>query len=80
MSIYIAKHYWKNEENSTWERHEKIDKKLFNYLKDNYETFVKERKNHIKIDKKNIYLCYEDTKDIYERSITNITFLFVQKK
>ena len=74
MSIYIAKHYWKDNENSTWEYHKKIEKSLFNYLKDNYYTFVKERKSVIKKNQKFIYLCYEDTIDIYNRPITNITF------
>jgi len=74
MSIYIAKHYWKDNENSTWEYHQKIEKRLFNYLKDNYHTFVKERKMVINRDKKFIYLCYEDTVDVYNRPITNITF------
>ena len=74
MSIYIAKHYWKDNENSTWEYHQKIEKRLFNYLKDNYHTFVKERKMVINRDKKFIYLCYEDAVDVYNRPITNITF------
>lgn len=80
MSIYIAKHYWKNNENSTWEYHKKIEKKLFNYLKDNYQLFTKERKTVIKRDKKIIYLCYEDTVDIYNRPITNITFFISNKE
>lgn len=80
MSIYIAKHYWKNNENSTWEYHKKIEKKLFNYLKDNYQLFTKERKTVIKRDKKIIYLCYEDTIDVYNRPITNITFFISNKE
>ena len=80
MSIYIAKHYWKNNENSTWEHHKKIEKKLFNYLKDNYQLFTKERKTVIKRDKKIIYLCYEDTVDVYNRPITNITFFISNKE
>jgi len=80
MSIYIAKHYWKNNENSTWEYHKKIEKKLFNYLKDNYQLFTKERKTVIKRDKKIIYLCYEDTVDVYNRPITNITFFISNKE
>jgi hypothetical protein len=79
MSIYIAKHYWKDKENSTWECHQKIEKSLFNYLKDNYHTFVKEKKTLIKKDKKFIYLCYEDAVDVYNRPITNITF-FISKQ
>lgn len=80
MSIYIAKHYWKNNENSTWEYHKKIEKKLFNYLKDNYQLFTKERRTVINRDKKIIYLCYEDTVDVYNRPITNITFFISNKE
>ena len=79
MSIYIVKHYWKDNENSTWECHENVEKSLFDYLKDNYHLFVKERTHLIKKNKKIIYLCYEDTEDIYHRPITNITF-FVSNK
>jgi hypothetical protein len=80
MSIYIAKHYWKDNENSTWEYHKKIEKRLFNYLKDNYHTFVKERKTVINKDKKFIYLCYEDAMDVYNRPITNITFFISEQE
>jgi len=78
MKIYIAKHYWKDGENATWESHEKVDKKIFEYLKKNYHNFVNNRP--IMIEEKNsyIYLCYEDNVDIYNRKITNITF-FVSK-
>ncbi len=79
MKIYIVKHYWKDGENATWERHPKVDDKLFEYLKKNYHNFVKDRKKMIEKDGYFIYLCYKDSKDVYDRNITNITF-FVSKK
>jgi hypothetical protein len=78
MKIYIAKHYWKDGENATWESHVKVDKKIFEHLKKNYHNFVNNRPLIIEERKKYIYLCYEDTVDIYNRKITNITF-FVSK-
>lgn len=78
MKVYIAKHYWKDGEDATWESHKKIDKKLFEYLKSNYHNFVKDRPLIIKEEKKYIYFCYEDTVDVYNRTITNVTF-FVSK-
>ncbi len=79
MEIYIAKHYWKNNENATWERHERIDKELFEYLKTNYHNFVKNRPKTLKENGYFIYFCYEDAQDIYDRNITNITF-YISKK
>ncbi len=79
MKIYIVKHYWKDGENATWERHPKVDEKIFEYLKKSYHTFVKDRKKMIEKDGYFIYLCYKDSKDVYDRNITNITF-FVSKK
>jgi len=78
MKILIAKHYWKNGKNATWECHPKLDEKLFEYLKENYHNFVKNRKNKIKKDKYHIYFCYKDAKDDHGRDITNITF-FISK-
>jgi len=78
MKVLIAKHYWKNGKNATWECHPKLDKELFEYLKENYHNFVKDRKNEIEKFGYFIYPCYVDAKDDYERNITNITF-FVSK-
>jgi len=80
MKIYIVKHYWKNGENATWETHPKVDKKLFEYLKENYHNFVKDKENMIKKDKYFIYLCYKDNKDVYDRNITNVTFFISTKE
>ena len=79
MKIYIAKHYWKDGENATWECHEKVDKVLFEYLKDNYHKFVKGKPKSIEKNNHFVYMCYEDSKDIYDRGITNVTF-FISKK
>ncbi|SFV68337.1 hypothetical protein MNB_SV-14-1261 [hydrothermal vent metagenome] len=78
MKVYIVKHYWKDGENATWESHENIDKKIFEYLKKNYHSFVENRQNTIKEGNHYIYPCYEDGVDIYSRKLTNITF-FVSK-
>jgi len=78
MKVLVAKHYWKNGENATWECHPKLDKKVFEYLKENYHNFVKDRKNKIEKFGYFIYPCYVDAKDDHERDITNITF-FVSK-
>jgi hypothetical protein len=80
MYIYIAKHFWKNGESSTWECHNKIDKELFRYLKNNYTSFSKDRPKYIEVDNHFIYFCYVDTKDNYNRDIVNITFFIVRKK
>lgn len=80
MKVYIAKHYWKDGENATWESHVKIDKKIFEYLKKNYHNFVNNRPLMIKEKKRYIYLCYEDNVDIYNRKITNITFFISKNK
>lgn len=80
MKIYIAKHYWRDGEHAIWESHQKIDKRLFEYLKDNYPKFVAQKPKKIKEGKYHVYLCYEDKKDIYERTITNITFFVVKKE
>ena len=79
MNIYIAKHFWKNGESATWECHEKIDKELFKYLKNNYPYFSKDKPKKINIDKHFVYLCYEDGQDNYGRPIVSITF-FVSRK
>lgn len=79
MKIYIAKHYWKDGENATWECHEKVDKALFEYLKENYHKFTKNKPKSIEKDKHFVYLCYEEGKDVYGRNITNVTF-FISKK
>jgi len=79
MKIYIAKHYWKDGENATWEHHSKIDTELFEYIKKNYHKFVQNKPNMIKQNGYYVYICYEDSKDIYNRSITNATF-FISKK
>ena len=79
MKIYIAKHYWKKGENATWECHEKVDKVLFEYLKENYHKFVKSKPKSIEKNSHFVYLCYEESKDIYGRDITNVTF-FISKK
>ena len=79
MKIYIAKHYWKDNKNATWEKHPKIKESIFSYLKENYSKFVKNRPKVVQKDKFYIYICYEDSKDIYKRDITNITF-FISKE
>lgn len=80
MSVYIAKHYWKDGEHSTWECHKKIDKQLFKYFKENYHKFVVEKPRMIQQGKQTIYLCYEDKIDSYGRTIVNITFFVLSKK
>jgi hypothetical protein len=80
MKILIAKHYWKNGKIATWEYHQKLDKKIFEYLKENYHNFVKERKSKIEKNGYFIYLCYENAKDDHARDITNITFLISKSK
>jgi len=80
MKIYIVKHYWKNGENSTWERHKKVNNDIFEYLKDNYHHFVSERKREVQKNGYYIYLCYEDTKDIFARDITNVIFFISKEK
>jgi len=80
MTILIAKHYWKNGENATWEYHPKLDKNIFEYLKENYHNFIKEKKSNIEKDGYYIYLCYTDSKDVYGRDITNIVFFISTKE
>jgi len=80
MDIYIAKHFWKDGENATWECHEKIDKELFKYLKNNYPFFSKEKPSKIKVNKYFVYFCYEDGTDNYGRTIVNITFFIVKRE
>jgi len=80
MKIYIAKHYWKDNKNATWECHPKLNKKLFEYFKENYHNFVKDRNSKIEKDGYFIYLCYVDAKDDYKRDITNITFFVSQSE
>jgi len=80
MDIYIAKHFWKDGENSTWECHEKIDKELFKYLKNNYPFFSKEKPKKIQEGKHFVYLCYKDDIDNYGRNIVNITFFIVKRE
>ena len=79
MTIYIAKHYWKDGETATWECHPKIDKNLFKYLKENYSILIKDKPKNIQVSKRFIHLCYEETIDTFGRNITNVTF-FVMKK
>jgi gas vesicle protein len=78
MKIYIARHYWKDGQNATWECHNKVDKEVFEYIKENYHKFVKNRIKEISLNNYDIYLCYEDAKDIFDRDITSITF-FISK-
>jgi len=80
MTIYIAKHYWKDGETATWECHPKIDKKLFKYLKENYSLFIKNKPKNLLVYKQFIYLCYEETTDIFGRDITNVTFFVIKKQ
>ena len=80
MTAYIAKHYWKNGKSATWECHKKIDSSIFDYLKDNYDTFVHKHPAEIEYKKHHIYLCYQTSTDIYDRPITSITFFIVKKK
>jgi hypothetical protein len=80
MNIYIAKHYWKDGETATWECHEKIDKELFQYLKEHYTFFIKDKPKILQEYQQFIYLCYEDTTDVFGRTITNVTFFVMKKK
>jgi len=80
MKVYVAKHYWKDGKNAKWECHEKIDKKLFEYLKNNYHNFVINKPKMIKQDKQFIYLCYQDTKDHFGRNITEVTFFVLSRE
>ncbi len=80
MTAYIAKHYWKDGKSATWECHKKIDSSIFDYLKDNYDTFVHKHPTEVEYKKYHIYLCYQTSKDIYARPITSITFFVVKKK
>jgi hypothetical protein len=80
MNIYIAKHYWKDGENATWECHEKIDKELFKYLKDNYTLFINDKPKILEKYQQFIHICYEDTTDVFGRTITNVTFFVMKKK
>ncbi len=79
MKIYIARHYWKDGQNATWECHNKVDKVVFEYLKENYHKFVANKPEMIEQNNHYVYLCYEEGKDTYDRNITNITF-FISKK
>lgn len=80
MKLYMIKHYWKDGENATWECHTKIDKDLFQYVKENYHIFKEERPKVLKKDSTLIYFCYEDTTDFANRSITNMIFFISKKK
>ena len=81
MKLYIAKHYWKDNEKATWEVHKKINKELFEYLKRNYSRFEREKPRQIIEGKYFIYLCYKKgtEKEAY-RSFTNITFFIALKE
>lgn len=80
MKIYIIKHYWKDGENAIWECHDKVNKNLFTYVKNNYHNFKENRPKSIKEGKYFIYFCYDDKKDFADRKITNITFFISKKK
>lgn len=80
MKIYIAKHYWKDGKNATWECHKKIDKELFKYLKNNYHNFVTDKPKMIKQGKYVVYLCYKEGTDSYGRSISEVTFFVLNRE
>ncbi len=82
MTIDIVKHYWKDNK-ATWECSEKIDEYLFEYLKENYYKFVKEKPSLLEKDKYFIYFCYEEGRETGKndnRKITNITFFIAPKE
>ena len=81
MKLYIARHYWKDNLKATWKYHEKIDDKLFNYLKVNYPKFEREEPSFIQYNKKFIYLFYKkEIEKEANREITNIDFFISLEK
>lgn len=80
ITLYKAKHFWKEEESATWLKSDKFDHRAFTELKRQYEKIKYSRVNHLIIDDKTLFLFYQSKKDFHDRPITEITALQTNKK
>jgi len=77
LNIQKAKHYWENRESAKWIKSNNFDKDIFNELKDIYESIKYSKPKYKIINNKTILFFYNDTKDIFDRDITEISALLI---
>jgi len=80
MNFHIARHYWKNAENASWQVAEDFPKDLLENFKEDYSFLESKRPEYKRYDGGTIFYYYKDAKDIYGRSITEITAAACDKR
>ena len=71
--FFIARHFWKEGRNATWEVSEKFPESLLEHLKSDYTMLENEQPKFIDYPQGTVFLVYNENKDIYKRKIIEIT-------
>lgn len=71
--FFIARHFWKEGRNATWEVSKKFPESLLEQLKSDYTMLENEQPKFIDYPQATVFLVYNENKDIYKRKIIEIT-------
>ena len=71
--FYIAKHYWKNRENASWQVARQFPPELLEEIKAEYSSLESEQPEYRQYNGGTVFFVYEEAEDIYGRKITEIT-------
>ena len=71
--FYIARHYWKDRENASWQISRQFPPELLEEIKAEYSSLESEQPEYRQYNGGTVFFVYEEAEDIYGRKITEIT-------
>ena len=72
-NFYIARHYWKDRENASWQIAGQFPSQLLEEIKAEYSSLESEQPEYRQYNGGTVFFVYEEAEDIYGRKITEIT-------
>ncbi len=72
-NFYIARHYWKDRENASWQIARQFPPQLLEEIKAEYSSLESEQPEYRQYNGGTVFFVYEEAEDIYGRKITEIT-------
>lgn len=71
--FYIARHFWKDRENASWQIARQFPPELLEEIKAEYSSLESEQPEYRQYNGGTVFFVYEEAEDIYGRRITEIT-------
>lgn len=71
--FYIARHFWKDRENASWQIARQFPPELLEEIKAEYSSLESEQPEYRQYNGGTVFFVYNEAEDIYGRKITEIT-------